>query len=517
MSTKFIQLPTCKLVEFVSSSATSFDVSGFIYNDGTTVVDTADIGDVCFATIEPKTAREELVSFTIDSVTAAGVATLTVTRGLSQKSPYGTGGASFDHQNGSDFVISNNPGLFNRLAAKANDETITGSWQFPTPSHVNNPATKTYTDTLAATKVGLTGDETIAGEKTFSTAPKIPDSGADDEAVTRGELDAEEVKLTGDQTVAGVKTFSSSPIVPTATTSTQAMNKSQVETYIATNSGDIKASDSAYGTTKLDVAADTPSDPKALTATADRVAAIGGNIGTPSASNKFVTEEGATDVQIFTTSDTWTKPTGATLIEVLVWGSGGGGSRVTSFSAAGGGGGGGFSRAVLEASLVGATESVTIGAGGAGQVATGHGSDGNASSFGSLVLAYGGKGGRANDPSTSATTFVEGGDSFYAGTDTSATVPGTSDVFRGGWGGGMISSVGYAGQKSMYGGGGGGCAQGNAAGGLSYSGGNGGAGGASQNAENGSVAGGGGGGCSTSGAHTAGDGGDGMVIVISRF
>ena len=37
------------------------------------------------------------------------------------------------------------------------------------------------------------------------------------------------VNLTGDQTIAGVKTFSSSPIVPAATTSTQAVNKSQMD------------------------------------------------------------------------------------------------------------------------------------------------------------------------------------------------------------------------------------------------------------------------------------------------
>ncbi len=200
MSTKFIQLPTCKLAEFAAAATTEFDVSGFLYNDGVTPVDPADIGDVCFATLEPKTAREELISFTINSVTAGGVATITATRGLSQKSPYGTGGAAFDHQNGSDLVISNNPGLFNKLAAKANDETITGSWQFPTPSNVNNPATKTYVDTgLAAeaaarvsglaTKVATTGDETVAGVKTFSSSPIIPDPTTDLQAATKKYVD----------------------------------------------------------------------------------------------------------------------------------------------------------------------------------------------------------------------------------------------------------------------------------------------------------------------------------------
>ena len=41
------------------------------------------------------------------------------------------------------------------------------------------------------------------------------------------------VKLTGNQTIAGVKTFSSSPIVPTPTTGTQAVNKDYADLKVA--------------------------------------------------------------------------------------------------------------------------------------------------------------------------------------------------------------------------------------------------------------------------------------------
>lgn len=44
------------------------------------------------------------------------------------------------------------------------------------------------------------------------------------------------VKLSGNQTIAGVKTFSSSPIVPTPTTGTQAVNKSYVDLSFAASS-----------------------------------------------------------------------------------------------------------------------------------------------------------------------------------------------------------------------------------------------------------------------------------------
>ena len=144
MSIKFIQLQALPLEAFLNSSDTSFDVAGFLYNDRITKVAPADIGDICYATLEPRTEREELISFTIDSVTSAGVATITAVRGLSQKSPYAGGGATFDHQAGSNLVISNNPGLFNKLAAKANDEVITGAYEFPAPTKDASPVTKQY-------------------------------------------------------------------------------------------------------------------------------------------------------------------------------------------------------------------------------------------------------------------------------------------------------------------------------------------------------------------------------------
>lgn len=52
-----------------------------------------------------------------------------------------------------------------------------------------------------------------------------------DAATARATLGA--VGLTGDQTVAGVKTFSSSPVVPSATTSGQAVNKGQLDSSLS--------------------------------------------------------------------------------------------------------------------------------------------------------------------------------------------------------------------------------------------------------------------------------------------
>lgn len=62
------------------------------------------------------------------------------------------------------------------------------------------------------------------------------------------------VNLTGDQTVAGVKTFSSSPIVPTATTNTEAVNKAQMDTADALKVN--KAGDTITGSTLIQYAGD---------------------------------------------------------------------------------------------------------------------------------------------------------------------------------------------------------------------------------------------------------------------
>ena len=99
-----------------------------------------------------------------------------------------------------------------------------------------------------------------------------------------------------------------------------------------------------------------------------------------------------TNVQEFSGSGTWTKPAGAVSVLVELWaGGGGGGGQASSFS--GGGGGGGYAIFLLAASACGATESVTIGAGGAGGTA-GDGSAGGNTTFGSLVTARGGRGGQ---------------------------------------------------------------------------------------------------------------------------
>jgi hypothetical protein len=285
----------------------------------------------------------------------------------------------------------------------------------------------------------------------------------------------------------------------------------------------------------------------------------------------------AVDIQVFDTSGTWTKPTiDGTIVgriaRIQVWGAGGSGGRNSS-SGGGGGGGGGYNEVLLDITTLGATETVTIGAGGAARSTNANGATGGNSSFGSHCTAYGGGGGFGS--SSALGTGGSGGGAlsagstgaqfqtlsylvFAGGADPSpvsqvrfspknrvspilggaggggtpsfkveSTVSGETSFYGAGnflrddfaWGGGAGGSgngsgenQSETGQPAIWGGGGGGSGESGAAGGLSVYGGAGGAAAtnSSANGTNGTAPGGGGG---SSEDGTSGAGANGRVIV----
>lgn len=522
---KYLQLPTCKLAEFADASATSFTVSGFIYNDGATPVATTDIGDICYATLEPKTAREELISFTIDSVTAEGVATITAVRGLLQKSPYGVGGAAFDHQNGSDLVISNNPGLFNQLTAKDNPEVITEQWSFPEPTTNTSPVTKAYADGLVIMG-GAEATDNTRGNVMLSESPAVAigtctisvATPAVISFVAHGLVAGDSIKLT------------TTGALPTGLTA--ATTYFVIATGLTANTFQVSEtlSGSAINTTGTQSGIHTLTrwTPVALKSTSNLVGALsgGGDVGTPSASNKFITENYFSSRTIKRQYDladspaTWTKQSGLRYIIVEAWGGGGNGSSNNSIPRSGGGGGGGYTQKRIEATDLGATETVTIG-----------GSATN-STFGSLVTGYRGGNGGIYGGGSNVSGGGGGGVTSAGGngTDGNVGVPGSpgegiagtsynsissftfpNNHIHGTYGGGAGASYVHNGGNSLYGGGGGG--NHNVGAGASAYGGAGGAGNSSGAGSAGSVPGGGGGGGFTGG----GAGGAGRIIVTEYY
>lgn len=228
----------------------------------------------------------------------------------------------------------------------------------------------------------------------------------------------------------------------------------------------------------------------------------------------------------FTASGTFTTPPGYMAFAGHLWAGGASGGKGGTSGTATGGGGGACVPYCLPSASFGATETVTIGAGGAAVTASATvGNQGGNSSLGALVSAYGGGAGYAIGSATTCGGGSGGGalsagvqgnvssqsggqpcagvaygftNEGYGGASSLAGSVGFDSAYGGASGGGYHSSgVGYAGGNSVYGGAaGGGVGSGGSAslaGGVSVFGGNGGASNRTTSGVDGSAPGGGGG------------------------
>jgi len=210
-------------------------------------------------------------------------------------------------------------------------------------------------------------------------------------------------------------------------------------------------------------------------------------------------------IQTFTADSTYTRATGATKALVYVIGGGGGGGGVdgqgSGKSAAGAGGGAGGMATKLITSGLGATETVTVGLGGAGGTAGANaGSTGGTSSFGSHCSATGGTGGVGQSGVTPSNASMRPGGLGGVGTGGDINTKGQS---------GEYSIVGGTGTSEGISGGGGSTMFGSGALGLQGD-------QAGNSADDATQAGGGGSGaCSTNTStnYAGGDGANGIVVV----
>ena len=154
-------------------------------------------------------------------------------------------------------------------------------------------------------------------------------------------------------------------------------------------------------------------------------------------------DSGLASVQIFTSSGTWTKPSGITKVIVEVQGGGGSGIRSSTGTTQNGGGGGGYTRKVIDVSSI-STATVTVGAGGAGSTSVDTaGVDGGNSIWSDGTNTLTGSGGAAA-PTTDYTPGV-GGTASGGDLNISGGVGGmTSSSIGGG------SILGYAGLRQHH-------------------------------------------------------------------
>lgn len=175
--TKYVQMqPTTISSGGSSIGDTSLILSSFLGIDGVALAMT-DFGNLAFGTLEPSSAtNEEQISFTGITQNGNGTATLTGVSTVLFKAPYTqTSGLAKSHAGGVVFVISNTAGFYDRLAAKADDESITGLWDFPSgasnPTIGNGSYVAPTTNTQIATKKYV-DDTAIAGASNASTSVK---------------------------------------------------------------------------------------------------------------------------------------------------------------------------------------------------------------------------------------------------------------------------------------------------------------------------------------------------------
>ena len=119
---------------------------------------------------------------------------------------------------------------------------------------------------------------------------------------------------------------------------------------------------------------------------------------------------GLSSVQVFTSSGTWTKPSGITKVMVEVQGAGGSGGN-SNVSNGGCGAGGGYAKKLIDVSSI-SSSTITVGTGGVGTSGVSTGNSGGSSSWadGTNTVTGSGGGGGVSYPSASTAGTGSGGD-----------------------------------------------------------------------------------------------------------
>lgn len=420
-------LPTT-LYSPLSASGTSIVLKKFVDLDGNELA-MSDFGDWGVVVIKQGDSVEMIKFSGLTQSSTDTTCTLTVAssgRSIAGTSPYAGASTGIDFNAGAEVIVSNDPLTLSRFAnldiAQTFEKvmTFTLSPVVPTPTNDTDVANKAYVNSIALgtlTTINVivpgTAGETIANGNLVYY----------DDTANQWKLTDADTAATVDNVLLGIAQGAGTVgVAITDGVLLQGVDNAQSgltigQTYYASNTaGGIATS---AGTTSVIVgigksATELYFAPRFNSLlTANQLAALAGTSGTPSSSNKYVTDADTTgtgavvrasatpaliDIQTFTVDGTWTKPTGAKTVEVIVIGAGGSGAGGAGSGGAGTGGAGGagaaggYGKKTINAAGLGATESVVVGVASAGGAAGGVGANGTdgtagtASSFGTTVL-----------------------------------------------------------------------------------------------------------------------------------
>lgn len=158
MALKFIQAQPFSLAgSGTSIGDTTIILQSMVGIDGSTIV-TSDLGDICYATIEPGNGtNEECISFTGVTQNSNGTATLTGVKTVGFKYPYTTSsGVAKTHAGGSKFILSNDAGFYNNIKTYADGLAIAGASDASTTTK-GIVQEATFAQINAGTALGSTG------------------------------------------------------------------------------------------------------------------------------------------------------------------------------------------------------------------------------------------------------------------------------------------------------------------------------------------------------------------------
>lgn len=290
------------------AGATTIVLKSMLDIDGNSLVMATSFGSIGFGTLEPgNNTLEEQISFTGLVNNANGTTTLSGVKSVTFGQPYtASSGLAKTHAGSTTFVISNDSGFYNKFAIKENDETITGLWNIPTPLANANPATKQYVDNL------------VSGGSVTNTAIVV--TGTAGENVTIGQLLYLKVSdgfwyKASSAASATIDLLQLGIAQSTATTSNP-ISSGILLKGIDTHQSGLVAGTIYYASTGGAIASSAGTVERAIgqglsatsiyfdpsyyyIPTANQKAAFAGTSGTPSASNKFVTQAGLTAVVKF--------------------------------------------------------------------------------------------------------------------------------------------------------------------------------------------------------------------------